>query len=552
MNLLYPLESTNKSLQIFNFLKNKYKSVNYSKNHVNLRLGTFCSFQIFFFEIDILGMSSYKAYVNDEEKVHTILLHDLTMEHLKQQILQATQPKHAENVTMTIVDRSGSCIESDENVIQAFKNDAVNLTVQFQPGFFSLYKISLRKILILNKVYPKLNKVRQPIITKDNAPEALGFKKYWNIKWRKANAEAAKTVEEMLHSNKQGLIVVTYNTLKWKNRNDNHSSIIKLISNEEDDIRDFGEYRMYIIRRKCIVLERVNIDGNVYVIDCKLECKEKVSITIQIFVTKNAIVDEQLKQSISSIPWNTKIHHDIPIQLQDIEDKGYEYENQERFNEAFVYLQEYLQIAIDIFGLNHHYVAIAYNKLGTFYDGNKGEYEKAIDYFSKAQTIISNCFGSNCYFLAKIYENVAFVYEARSYAKAIEYHTKALEIKLAIFGANHVDTSWSYENLGNAHQAKTLYNEAVEDYEIALKIMFEIFGINHTNIDDSYSCFGWRCCNINIANIFWQLGIIFEKLKNDKQARKYFKEAWRAYSIVFGEWSYSTSRAKEKVESLNQ
>ncbi|ETO02576.1 hypothetical protein RFI_34842, partial [Reticulomyxa filosa] len=58
-----------------------------------------------------------------------------------------------------------------------------------------------------------------------STPEALDFKKHWNRSWRKANAEAAKRVEQMIHTNDQGLIIVAYNTLKWKNRNDNLSSI---------------------------------------------------------------------------------------------------------------------------------------------------------------------------------------------------------------------------------------------------------------------------------------------------------------------------------------
>ncbi|ETO14786.1 hypothetical protein RFI_22583 [Reticulomyxa filosa] len=527
----------------------------------------------------------------------------LTLEHLKQQVLQTTLPTHANDVLEAIIDINGDNIQTDESVIQAFKRDPVYFTVRFQS----------EDIL-------KKNEVEKSKIENEEILEALDFKKHWSRNWRRSNVEAAKTVEQMIRNKDQGLIIVAYNTLQWKNRNDNLASIIHLINNEKEDTKELNDYCMYVIKRKLVVLEDVNIDGIMYVINCKVECKGYVNVTTQIFVTKDAIIDEQLKQSISPILWNTKVHYDIPLQFQDLENQKEEFAKQKLFDESIVYLQKYLQIANNIFGLNHHYVAIAYNMIGnTYYD--KKQFEKAIEFYEKSLKIALHIFGNNSSLVSQLYENLGCIYNEKGlYKEVIKYHTKSLQIRLEIFGINHIHTSWSYAYLGNTYKRKHEYNKAIECYEMELKIRLEIYGNNHAAVSSAYNNLGntYQCkgnynkateyhekvlqirlnifgkvhidvahsytnlgidyknnefydkaieCyenaltikktifgNINreIADSVWNLGLILAESGDNTTAFCYIEEAWKIYSTVSGEWSRETLRAKQTTKHLGK
>ncbi|ETO36331.1 hypothetical protein RFI_00728 [Reticulomyxa filosa] len=294
---------------------------------------------------------------------------------------------------------------------QAIDREIIQTVSKLYADIYLIPSMPKQLLLSADSSNDKEVKYERPVIEKDNSIETLSFKRHWNRQWRKANAKAAIVVEQMTRDNKQGLVVVAYDTSKWKNKSDNLALFAALVNNSKDDIKEFGEYCMYVINKKLIILENVNIDGNMYVIDCEIQCKGHVDITTQIFATKNSIIDQHLQQSFSIIQWNTKIHHDIPVQFQDLESKEEEHKKEKLFDESIAYLQKYLQIAIDTFGVNHHYVAIAYNMLALAYDDNKGQPEKAIEFFEKALQIMLDLFEMNCSFVAQLYENIGNTYD---------------------------------------------------------------------------------------------------------------------------------------------
>ncbi|ETO03364.1 TPR repeat-containing protein, partial [Reticulomyxa filosa] len=227
----------------------------------------------------------------------------------------------------------------------------------------------------------------QSAIKKENISKTLDFRKHWNKHWRRSNTEAAKTVEQMMHNKEKGLIIVALN----KKVNDNLYSILALANDNKIKKKKFEDYCMYVIKRDVVVL-KVAVDGNIYVVDCKLECDGLVNVTTQIFVTSKAIVDERLKQFIYFIPWNTKMHHDIPVQFQELEDNAEKCRKQGLFDESVFYSQKYLQIASDNFEF-YHYTAIGYHLLGLIYD-NKKEYEKEIECYENILTVRKKIFGN--------------------------------------------------------------------------------------------------------------------------------------------------------------
>ncbi|ETO36160.1 hypothetical protein RFI_00901 [Reticulomyxa filosa] len=362
-------------------------------------------------------------------------------------------------------------------------------------------------------------KYEQSIIEDGNVPETLDFKKHWNRNWRKSNTEAAKIVEIMLHDNEQGLIVIAYNTLKWKTRNDNLSSIAALVNNDKDDIKEFGEYIMYVVKRKLIMLEEINIDGNIYAVDCEIHCKGHVNITTQIFATKHAMIDQQLKQSFPFIRWNTKIHRDIAVQLQDLEYKEEECTNKRLFDESILHFQNYLQIVIDNFGVNHPYIVVAYNTIGLRHR-DKGQYDKAIELFEKALQIISDIFGINYKFVAQLHGNLGNVYNKKEkYEEAIACFEKSLKIKLELFGTCHVDVAAAYESLGCIYQNKNQYDKAIECYEKTLQIRLDIFDMNSNDVVNSYT---------NLARTY-------QSKQEHERAIEYYEKSLKISLEIFGE-----------------
>ncbi|ETO12030.1 hypothetical protein RFI_25345 [Reticulomyxa filosa] len=317
----------------------------------------------------------------------------------------------------------------------------------------------------------------------DNAIETLDFKRHWDRYWRKANMEAAKVVEQMMKDNERGLILVF---------NDGHLS--SLLNYKQIEKKQIGHYFLYVIKGNVITLDEVSVDGNAYVINCRLQCKRNVCITTQLFVTKNTIVDQKLELSIPSpIQWNTKMHYDIPAQLQDLECEEEKCSEKCLFNTSLLHLQKYLKICADTFGLDHPYVAIAYNLLAITYN-DKGEYDTAIQFFEKA-----------------------------------------LDIALKIFGVNYAFVAQLYHNLGISYQCKG-DEGSIECYEKSLKIRMETF--KNANRDIGDSC--------------WNLAIVFNGKGEKEKAYKYYEEAWKRYSALLGECHEETLAAKIRAKELNE
>ncbi|ETO16559.1 hypothetical protein RFI_20781 [Reticulomyxa filosa] len=335
-------------------------------------------------------------------------------------------------------------------------------------------------------------------ITNGDSFNTLDYKKHWNRDWKKANVEAVKMVEQMLQKNEQGVIVVIKNSVQLQNRTNTNKiankdysfSFNELMNSSQVEKRQFEKYWTYIIKSKLVILDNVIIDGNMYAIECEIQYKENVDITTQFFVTKNVIVDQKLKLLVSPIQWNTKIHHDIPVKINDLKESARECFEKNNFDEAILHFQGALQLSMNVFEPCHPYITDSYYNLGLAHN-KKGQYDKAI-----------------------------------------EFYEKALEQYLYIFGNNHVDVADSYIALGTVYFKKRNYDEAIKYDEKALKIRKEIFGYSNRSVGDA--------C--------WNLGLTCEETRATERACKYFEEAWKVYSTVLGEWDKETWQSKHRVE----
>ncbi|ETO35546.1 hypothetical protein RFI_01518 [Reticulomyxa filosa] len=327
-----------------------------------------------------------------------------------------------------------------------------------------------------------------------NTLETLDFKKHWNKNWRKSNVEASKLVKEMITKNKQGIIIVAKHLTETKS-NFSSSFLHLLLNNKNINKEQFTDYWIYVIKSKMITLDGITIDGNVYAVNCEIQCKGDVNITTQLFYTENCIIDEKLKtNSMKFILWDIKIHCDIPILLQDLEDENENFSRSGNFDDAIIYLQKHLQICTNTFGYFHPYVAISYNLIGFLFD-DKHQHDIAIHYYEKGLNILLNIFGLYSSFVSSL-----------------------------------------YENLGITYNKKGIYDKAIQCFHQSLKIRNQIFEIINTDISDSY----------------WGLAISFENKGEMETAYKYYENAWKTYNTVLGEYNAETLRTKYRIYALSE
>ncbi|ETO17312.1 hypothetical protein RFI_20013 [Reticulomyxa filosa] len=365
----------------------------------------------------------------------------------------------------------------------------------------------------------------------------LGFKRYWSNEWIRANVEAAKRMEKMIKANGQGLIIVVKNTSEWENTifpnliklNDYTFSLSKFFNNRVSKIL-YEEYGIYVIERKSVILDDINIDGNVYVVNCEIKCQQNIKITSQLFVTKNAILDRQLRQSILPIQWDTKMNHDIPVQLQDLEDKGKKLMNDNLLDDSILLFEQHLQLSLNTFGADHPFVAGSYYMIGDVYYGKKNykqailyyektlqimfdnvttndyvailchslglsysrikQYDKSIEYYEKGLNITLKLFGDNFPDIIDWHSKLANAYSnAKRFGKAIEYYVKIVKIRLHKYGASQSDIADAYDDLGRAYHRKKMYNKAIFYYEKALQMYLDIFGVKNATVVNLYENF---------------------------------------------------------------
>lgn len=144
-------------------------------------------------------------------------------------------------------------------------------------------------------------------------------------------------------------------------------------------------------------------------------------------------------------------------------------------------------------------VALLYYLLGV---GNLklAVYEQSVVCFEKALVLRMKTLGKKHPDVAKIYNNIGWVYRRqRNYKKSMDSHMNALAIYEEVLGKEHPETAttyyyiaWNYERYGG----KENYLEAVEWYKKALVIQEKVLGEEHQNTAATYS---------NIAMAYYRL-----------------------------------------------
>ncbi|ETO17374.1 hypothetical protein RFI_19948 [Reticulomyxa filosa] len=376
-------------------------------------------------------MSLTEASVTIGSRDYALHLTNLTFDDLKEQVVKASEEDERGKVLTKITDLNGHDIETDK---QLQNTSPLHFYAYFQSNDQEKKETNSAEIQI----------------------ETLDIGKHWNKNWRHSNAIAAKCVMKMLNNNEQGLIIVANNTNLWQMAiskasiatNDGTFSFRVLINNEKLETKVFGEYCLYVIKSKIILFNEITIDGNVYAVNCEIQCKgNNVNITTQLFVTSHVIIPQSLTKSISPIQWDTKIHYDIFVPIQDLADASEQYVDKRNYSESINCLQQALHRSIKAFEAE--------------------EYDKAVEYDEKALQILSKALGLHIW---NIY------LRKRDYTKSIECYEHSLKIRKEILGISSRNIGDSCWNLAMALEQNGEKNKACQYFEESWKTYTVLYG----------------------------------------------------------------------------
>ncbi|CAF3631419.1 unnamed protein product [Rotaria sp. Silwood1] len=177
------------------------------------------------------------------------------------------------------------------------------------------------------------------------------------------------------------------------------------------------------------------------------------------------------------------------------------------YDKALEYYEKALQIRIQSFPPNHPSLAPTYSNIGSVYN-DKGEYDKALEYYKKALAIQMKFLSPYHSSLLTTYNNIGLVYNHKAeYDKALEYYEKALAIEMKSLPSYHPSFANTYTNIGLVYNDKGEYDKALEHYKKALEIQMKglppyhpSFATTYTNIGSVYN----RKCEYNKALEYYE------------------------------------------------
>ena len=156
------------------------------------------------------------------------------------------------------------------------------------------------------------------------------------------------------------------------------------------------------------------------------------------------------------------------------------------YDKAIKYYKRAIELNIKMFGNKHNSLGFINNFLGLVYK-DKGEFDKAINYYEKGLEII----GTQHPFSKSIYINLGTAWRHKAvYDKSIEFSDKALELALKNNGKYHNTTSMIYNNIGVVSSDMANYTKAEEAYKKALEIRIKLYGEMNSYTSNTYSNLG--------------------------------------------------------------
>lgn len=158
---------------------------------------------------------------------------------------------------------------------------------------------------------------------------------------------------------------------------------------------------------------------------------------------------------------------------------GLAYKELGKYNEAVNLFRESINIAQQIFGVNHPDYATCLNNLALVYR-SQGKYNEAMKLYKKSIDIDGKSLGTNHPLYAGDLNNLASIYQAQgNYDEAALLYTKALHIDEENFGTDHINYAVRLNNLAGVYFEQEKYQDAVKMYKETCQIFKRILGKKH-------------------------------------------------------------------------
>ena len=201
------------------------------------------------------------------------------------------------------------------------------------------------------------------------------------------------------------------------------------------------------------------------------------------------------------------------------------YKDQGNYEKALEYYRKAQVIKEKMLGKEHPSTATTYNNMASVYQ-DQGNYEKALEYYRKAQVIEEKVLGKEHPSTATTYNNMASLFHAQgNYKKALEYYEKAHVINEKVLGKEHPSTATTYNNIARVYKDQGNYEKALEYYEEAQKIREKVLGKEHPDT----------------ANTYNNMALVYDAQGNYEKALEYYRKAHVIYEKVLGKEHPSTA-----------
>ena len=214
------------------------------------------------------------------------------------------------------------------------------------------------------------------------------------------------------------------------------------------------------------------------------------------------------------------------------------YTKYETYDKAEKNLIRAYELSERIHGDKHYYTVKVLQHLGVLYSKNK-KYENAEIYYKKALEISIELYGEYHSCTANIYNSIAVLYKKLNRIKeATNYYSKVRKIYLNVYGENHPSTASIYSNLGGLALACKDFKNAEILFSRAKNIWFDVYDGNKNHK--------------NIATIYENIGVLFERQGDNEKAIEHFKEALNIKKRIFDIGHPDIKILEDKIKILKQ
>jgi len=174
------------------------------------------------------------------------------------------------------------------------------------------------------------------------------------------------------------------------------------------------------------------------------------------------------------------------------------YARREDYEKTILFFQKALAIQIEALGENHFLTALLYNYIGNAYD-NKGDTEKALEYYNKSLEIQRNLGGDDIALGSPFStSNIGSVYVYKGeYDKALDYFQESIRKWTKEHGEDNIELAKGYDQIGDIYQKNGELEKAYEYFQKSLDLRIKILDTNNAEVAHNYHRLAQVCTQQN-------------------------------------------------------